>query len=83
MKKTVSIFLYTLVLFCNFYAVFTEEDLSVKINDLGRVKGSFLTTRLGKKIFSFRGVRYAEPPTGKLRFQVKESEINFAFPKLI
>ncbi|EFN65474.1 Esterase FE4 [Camponotus floridanus] len=36
----------------------------------GRIRGSILTSRLGKKIYSFRGVRYAEPPTGERRFQV-------------
>ncbi|XP_053989908.1 juvenile hormone esterase-like [Hylaeus volcanicus] len=36
---------------------------------IGPVKGSILTSRLGKDIYSFRGVRYAEPPTGRQRFQ--------------
>ncbi|EZA54388.1 hypothetical protein X777_05618 [Ooceraea biroi] len=38
---------------------------------IGRIRGSTLTSRLGKKIYSFRAVRYAEPPTGQRRFQVK------------
>lgn len=38
---------------------------------IGRIRGSTATSRLGKKIYSFRGVRYAEPPTGQQRFQVK------------
>ncbi|KAL6446525.1 hypothetical protein ACFW04_001222 [Cataglyphis niger] len=37
---------------------------------IGRIRGSIMTSRLGKRIYSFRGVRYAEPPTGQLRFQV-------------
>ncbi|XP_012527268.2 esterase FE4 [Monomorium pharaonis] len=37
---------------------------------IGKIRGSTMTTRLGKKIYSFRGVRYAEPPTGQQRFQV-------------
>ncbi|XP_043269297.1 esterase E4-like [Venturia canescens] len=37
---------------------------------LGRIKGSFMTSRLNKKIYAFRGIRYAEPPTGDLRFKV-------------
>lgn len=36
----------------------------------GRIRGSILESRLGRKIYSFRGVRYAEPPTGPRRFQV-------------
>ncbi|XP_050490850.1 esterase E4-like [Bombus huntii] len=37
---------------------------------IGKIRGSVLTSRLGKEIYSFRGVRYAEPPTGERRFQV-------------
>ena len=37
---------------------------------LGKIKGSTLTTKLGKQILAFRGVRYAEPPIGLQRFQV-------------
>ena len=37
---------------------------------LGVVKGSFLKTRYGQSISSFRGIRYAKPPTNELRFQV-------------
>ncbi|XP_076396750.1 uncharacterized protein LOC100876166 [Megachile rotundata] len=36
----------------------------------GRIRGSILNSRLGKKIYTFRGVRYAEPPTGNRRFQI-------------
>ncbi|XP_043476477.1 esterase FE4-like [Leptopilina heterotoma] len=41
-------------------------------SSLGKVKGSLMTSRLGKKIYSFRGVRYAEPPVGQRRFQPAE-----------
>lgn len=48
-----------------------DESNSLEVNlSLGKVKGSLLTTRLGRKIFSFRGIRYAEPPVGERRFQV-------------
>lgn len=40
---------------------------------IGKIRGSILTSRLGKEIYSFRGVRYAEPPTGERRFQVSFS----------
>jgi len=49
---------------------FASDDPEV-IAPTGRIRGSILTSRLGKKIYSFRGVRYAEPPTGQRRFQVK------------
>lgn len=37
---------------------------------LGKIKGSTLTSRLGKPIFSFRGIRYAKAPVDELRFKV-------------
>ncbi|XP_058840741.1 juvenile hormone esterase-like [Topomyia yanbarensis] len=36
---------------------------------LGSIKGSVLESRLGRQFFAFRGIRYAQPPTGELRFQ--------------
>ncbi|CAL7939260.1 unnamed protein product [Xylocopa violacea] len=36
---------------------------------IGKIRGSILVSRLGKKIYSFRGIRYGEPPTGHQRFQ--------------
>ncbi|RZB40045.1 COesterase domain containing protein [Asbolus verrucosus] len=36
---------------------------------LGQIQGSILASRLGKQIFSFRGIRYAKAPVEDLRFQ--------------
>ena len=46
--------------------------LSVKITTpLGDILGSTaLKSRLGRTIYSFRGIRYAEAPINSLRFQV-------------
>lgn len=38
----------------------------------GSVRGSVLESRLGKLFFAFRGIRYAAPPVGKLRFKAPE-----------
>ena len=38
---------------------------------IGKIRGSILTSRLGREIYSFRGIRYGEPPVGSQRFQVK------------
>lgn len=37
---------------------------------LGMVQGSTMKSRLGKIIFAFRGLPYAKPPVGALRFKV-------------
>ncbi|KAK9883519.1 hypothetical protein WA026_001695 [Henosepilachna vigintioctopunctata] len=36
---------------------------------LGKYEGSLLTSTLGKTIYAFRGIRYAEPPVNELRFK--------------
>ncbi|OAD60209.1 Esterase FE4 [Eufriesea mexicana] len=40
------------------------------IAPIGKIRGSILNSRLGQKIYSFRGIKYAESPTGERRFQV-------------
>ena len=35
---------------------------------LGKIKGRQTRTKQGKAIFSFKGIPYAEPPIGPLRF---------------
>lgn len=47
------------------------ETKLVKIPELGDVKGSTsLTAWTQRKFYQFLGIRYAEPPTGQLRFKV-------------
>ncbi|XP_044758909.1 uncharacterized protein LOC123316758 [Coccinella septempunctata] len=36
---------------------------------LGQYQGTLMTTRLGKQIFSFKGIPYAQPPINELRFK--------------
>jgi carboxylesterase type B len=59
-----------------------SSSRNVQVNTpLGRILGSTLTTRLGKTIYAFRGVRYAKPPINNLRFKVSEIVLT-VFPKL-
>lgn len=37
----------------------------------GLIRGNFLNTFTDTRFYSFRGIRYAEPPTGENRFKVK------------
>lgn len=70
------IVLYIFAGLLNFDRTFAEESEILELTSpLGKVKGSFLETRLGKKIYCFRGIRYAEAPVGQKRFQVRFSEI--------
>ena len=49
----------------------SNEEQPLVNAPIGQIRGSILTSRLGRDIYSFRGVRYGEPPTGHQRFQVR------------
>lgn len=39
-------------------------------DELGKVRGSVMKTRLGREFRAFRGIPYAKPPINSLRFKV-------------
>ncbi|XP_001659467.2 venom carboxylesterase-6 [Aedes aegypti] len=39
---------------------------------LGSIRGTILESRLGRKFYAFRGIRYANAPVGNLRFQAPQ-----------
>ena len=45
------------------------EEVTVK-TDKGTVKGIREDVEMGQYYYAFKGIRYAAPPTGKLRFKV-------------
>lgn len=47
-----------------------ESDLVLVNTNLGPIKGTQRVSYLGDQFFSFRGVPYAQPPVGALRFKV-------------
>lgn len=47
-----------------------DHDSTIVNTPSGSLKGSFLQTWTNKKFYSFRGVPFAEPPVGNLRFKV-------------
>jgi acetylcholinesterase len=62
----VSIVLGGIVLF--FCGVTGAERSAVTVEQ-GTLQGVKLSTVWGKEYHAFRGIRYAKPPVGKLRFQ--------------
>nr|WNK22296.1 carboxylesterase 21 [Athetis lepigone] len=45
------------------------EDSPVTRSVSGQFRGSWMETRRGRRFQAYRGIRYAEPPVGELRFQ--------------
>ncbi|KAK0159974.1 hypothetical protein PV328_007428 [Microctonus aethiopoides] len=46
----------------------SQSNPEVQIQ-LGKIRGSVLQSRSGKPIYAYRGIRYAQPPTGQNRFK--------------
>lgn len=61
-------FLFVLLTFCALTLL--GDDNPTVIATLGQVKGSYLTSASGRKFSAFRGIPYAQPPLGSLRFKV-------------
>nr|UEP64295.1 teratocyte carboxylic ester hydrolase [Cotesia flavipes] len=47
----------------------SSSNNPVTITPSGRIRGSWLQTRRGRRVQAYRGIRYGAPPTGELRFQ--------------
>ncbi|CAH1135617.1 unnamed protein product [Ceutorhynchus assimilis] len=48
---------------------FTNAELPIASAPIGKFKGTITKSRLGKTIYSFTGIQFAEAPVGELRFQ--------------
>ncbi|KAJ3646359.1 hypothetical protein Zmor_023949 [Zophobas morio] len=57
-----------LIVFVLLHCVFAAQNVQVS-TPLGKILGTTLTTRLGKTIYAFRGIRYGKPPVNELRFK--------------
>lgn len=50
-------------------SVVAQGDIRA-VTQCGNFVGSQMMSRGGRGLHAFRGIRYADPPTGQLRFQV-------------
>lgn len=65
-----NIFVFTVCLVLSCYSSPSQKNNPKVKTPAGDFEGTLLTSRLEKSIYSFRGIRYAEPPVGNLRFKV-------------
>lgn len=63
----------TALLFVSIFSISVHGADNVVKTESGEVQGVTAKTLLNQRQFySFRGIRYAQPPIGNLRFKVKE-----------
>lgn len=63
--------IWSVVILYAFYSISNaDEACPILFTPLGKMIGSTLESRLGKTIYSYRGIRYAQAPVGQLRFKV-------------
>ena len=55
---------------CLLASLALAEDIVLKTQK-GNVRGKRVDAEMGAYYYSFRGIRYAQAPTGKLRFKVR------------
>ena len=55
----------------------SAQQFTINIPSLGQIRGSQMTSASGKNFHAFRGIPYAEPPIGDLRFRVNYNQINY------
>ena len=60
-----------------------EQQPTVNIPSLGGLRGSQMVSSSGRKFQAFRGIPYAEPPVGNLRFNVRIINCNFKYFHLV
>lgn len=48
------------------------------VTPLGNIQGTTMKSLLGKTIYAFRGIPYAKPPVGELRFKVRNNLLPYS-----
>ncbi|XP_050676025.1 juvenile hormone esterase-like isoform X2 [Leptidea sinapis] len=57
-----------------------EGGQPVVTSESGQFRGGYNVTRRGRRFESYRGIRYAEPPVGELRFQPPKLIVKYERP---
>lgn len=62
--------IFTIVFLSASHCVYCDSSPTVALS-LGKIRGENVKTNSGVNYYSFRGIPFAEPPVGELRFAVK------------
>ncbi|XP_041971727.1 juvenile hormone esterase-like isoform X2 [Aricia agestis] len=58
----------------------SKPQQPVTITPLGEIRGAYNVTRRGRTFESYRGIKYAQPPVGDLRFQPPQPISQYSSP---
>jgi hypothetical protein len=66
-----SVFIFLFVTIASYRNAAAESQLSPIVETVnGKIQGGVSVSRNGKEFYAFRGIPYAKPPVGDLRFEV-------------
>lgn len=65
----------TIFWFCSNIFISIEASPVVQIKN-GTLEGTVMKSRNGREFWAFRGIPYAKPPVGELRFEVRTGSLN-------
>lgn len=67
---------FTILFLPAFCCVYSNSSPTVVLS-LGKIRGEYVKTISGVNFYSFRGIRFAEPPVDELRFAVIFQQLSF------
>lgn len=68
--RTLTCLLFCLICSCEFVQITRAEISPTVVVKNGSLAGSLMRSRRDREFFAFRGIPYAQPPLGQLRFEV-------------
>ena len=64
-----------IVLFCNCLSFVNGRTGVLVATESGKVRGTVSLSRIRREFYSWKGIPFAEPPLGRLRFAVGQAQL--------